>query len=360
MTATGDPVAALDACLDVHLGPLHLDRVTLSVAPGASVAVVGPNGAGKTTLLRALTGLVALEGGHVRLDGTVLDDPATATWRPPSTRPIGVMFQDLLLFPHLSVLENVAFGPRSRGAGRRSARGRAAAWLDRLGVAHLAGVRPGALSGGQAQRVALARALATEPRLLLLDEPLSALDAVTRPTVRRDLARHLDDFEGVTVIVTHDPVEAMTLARHVIVLEAGRVSQQGDATDLRERPRSEYVAEFVGVNLYRGTGTPEGLVLTDGARIVGGETAVRGAALAVVHPRAVALHRTRPAGTPRNVWSGTVRDIDREGDRARVHVDGAVPVTAEVTAASVAELGIAIGAPVWASVKATEVAVFPA
>lgn len=350
----------LDASLDLRLGQLHLEGVDLSATPGTSVAIVGPNGAGKTTVLRALAGLVALERGHVRLDGKVLDEPTTATWCPPDARPVGVMFQDLLLFPHLSVLENVEFGPRARGATRRVARRGASTWLERLDVGHLAGERPSALSGGQAQRVALARALATEPRLLLLDEPLSALDAVTRPSVRRDLARHLDAFDGVAVIVTHDPVEAMALAGHVVVLEGGTMTQQGDPTELRERPRSAYVAEFVGVNLYRGTAHADGLVLANGARIVGGNHSVRGAALAVVHPRAVALHRSRPDGTPRNVWAGKVRHIDREGDRARIHVEGPVPVTAEVTAAALAELGLGEGAPVWASVKATEVAVFEA
>jgi molybdate transport system ATP-binding protein len=162
------------------------------------------------------------------------------------------------------------------------------------------------------------------------------------------------------VVVTHDPVEAMALADHIVVLEDGRVTQVGDAAELRERPRSAYVAEFVGVNLYRGTADGDGLVLANGAHLIGGDGTVRGDALAVVHPRAVALHRTRPDGTPRNVWAGTVGHVDPEGDRARVHVDAAVPVTAEVTASSVAELGLGEGTPVWASVKATEVAVFEA
>ncbi|MCJ7673251.1 MAG: ABC transporter ATP-binding protein, partial [Acidimicrobiia bacterium] len=222
------------------------------------------------------------------------------------------------------------------------------------------GDRPRALSGGQAQRVAIARALATEPRLLLLDEPLSALDASTRPSLRRDLVRHLETFPGVAVVVTHDPVEAMALADHIVVLEDGRVTQTGDCDELRERPRSDYVAEFVGVNLYRGTADADGLVLANGAHLVGGHGTLRGDALAVVHPRAVALHRSRPDGTPRNVWAGTVRHVDPEGDRVRVHVDAPVPVTAEITASSLAELGLGAGMPVWASVKATEVTVFEA
>jgi molybdate transport system ATP-binding protein len=212
----------LDAVLDVRLGHLHLDGVTIEEAAGTTVAIVGPNGAGKTTALRVLAGLVALERGHVTLDGTVLDDPAVGAWLEPGARPIGFVFQDLLLFPHLSVLENVAFGPRSRGAGHSRARRHAAEWLERLGIDGLGGERPGALSGGQAQRVALARALATDPRLVLLDEPLSALDARTRPSVRRDLARHLDTFAGVAVVVTHDPVAA-AYADRVVLLADGTI-----------------------------------------------------------------------------------------------------------------------------------------
>jgi molybdate transport system ATP-binding protein len=350
----------LDAVLDVRLGRLHLDAVTIQASAGTTIAIVGPNGAGKTTVLRVLAGLVPLERGHVTLDGTVLDGPGVGAWLEPEARPVGFVFQDLLLFPHLSVLENVAFGPRSRGVRRPEARRRAAGWLERLGIDGFGVERPGALSGGQAQRVALARALATDPRLLLLDEPLSALDAGTRPSVRRDLARHLDTFAGVAVVVTHDPLEAMALADRIVVLEDGRVTQVGDSAELRERPRSAYVAEFVGVNLYRGTADGDGVVLANGARVVGGDGSVRGDALAVVHPRAVALHRSRPDGTPRNVWAGKIRHVDPEGERVRVHVDAAVPVTAEVTASSLAELGLDEGTPVWASVKATEVAVFEA
>jgi len=350
----------LDAVLDVQRGRLHLDAVAIEAAAGTTIAIVGPNGAGKTTVLQILAGLVALDTGHVTLDDVVLDDPQHGRWCDPEARSVGVVFQDLLLFPHLSVLENVAFGPRSRGHRRSDARKCATEWLGRLDVADLAGDRPRALSGGQAQRVAIARALATEPRLLLLDEPLSALDASTRPSLRRDLVRHLETFPGVAVVVTHDPVEAMALADHIVVLEDGRVTQTGDCDELRERPRSDYVAEFVGVNLYRGTADADGLVLANGAHLVGGHGTLRGDALAVVHPRAVALHRSRPDGTPRNVWAGTVRHVDPEGDRVRVHVDAPVPVTAEITASSLAELGLGAGMPVWASVKATEVTVFEA
>jgi molybdate transport system ATP-binding protein len=255
----------------------------------------------------------------------------------------------------------VAFGLRARGAQRRDARRHAREWLDRLGVGDLAGARPRSLSGGQAQRVALARALATEPSLLLLDEPLAALDATLRPAVRRDLARHLAGYAGARILVTHDPLEALALADRLVVLEDGRVTQAGTAASVRERPRSRYVADFVGVNLYRGTAGPDGLVLDDTRELlVSADRSVRGASFAVVHPRVVALHREHPEGTPRNVWAGTVRHVDEEGDRARVHIDAPIPVTSEVTAAALADLGLREGARVWATVKATEVDVYPA
>lgn len=352
---------SLEARLHLDLGRFALRDVTLRATSGETVALVGPNGAGKTTVLRALAGLVPLDGGMIRLDGSLLDDPAAGTFVVPERRAVGVVFQDLLLFPHLTALENVAFGLRSRGRPKRDARRRAGEWLERLGLADLATARPRALSGGQAQRVALARALAIEPRLLLLDEPLAALDASLRPAVRRDLADHLAQYDGTRILVTHDPLEAIALADRLVVIEDGRITQEGTAGDVREHPRSRYVADFVGVNLYRGTAGPEGLVLDDGeALLVSAERSARGASFAVVHPRAVALHRERPEGTPRNVWRGVVAHVDEEGDRARVHVDAPIPITAEVTATALSELDLRDGTPLWATVKATEVEVYPA
>jgi molybdate transport system ATP-binding protein len=269
------------------------------------------------------------------------------------------VFQDYLLFPHLSALENVAFGLRSRGVGRAEARRRAGAWLERVGLAGHAWARPRALSGGQAQRVALARALVSEPRLLLLDEPLAALDAATRAEVRRDLRRHLAGFDGTRLLVTHDPLEAMALADRLVVLEGGRVTQTGSPAQVSQRPRSGYVAELVGVNLYRGRADGAAVELADGGRLIAAGDH-RGEVFAAVHPRAVALHRRVPEGTPRNVLPGTAETVDVVGDRVRVRVAGQVPIVAEVTPAAVGELRLADGGPVWASVKATEVTVYPA
>ncbi len=352
---------SLDARVELSKGALDL-RAEFRVESSGVVAVVGPNAAGKTTLLRALAGLIPLERGRVALDGVVLEDAAHGTRVPTEHRPIGVVFQDYLLFPHLTVLENVAFGLRSRGAGRRAARETAAAWLERVGLAGSAGERPRALSGGQAQRVALARALATDPRLLLLDEPLSAMDAGARAELRRDLALHLASFAGTCLVVTHDPIEAMTLGDRLLVLEAGRVVQTGTPDDITSQPRSDYVARLIGLNLYRGRLRDGGVELPSGERIVvaGPTSGDRDDVFAVVPPGVIALHRTRPEGSARNVWHGTVGALDVVGERIRVHVSGPVAFVAEVTPAAVASLRLGEGGAVFASVKATEIQVYPA
>ena len=225
---------------------------SISAAPGEVLAVLGPNGAGKSTLLRAVAGLLSIDSGRLELDGAVLDDPATGVFVVPERRRLGVVFQDHRLFPHLRVLDNVAFGPRSQGVPRAEARASAARWLSRLGIADLARRRPARLSGGQAQRVALARALACEPAALLLDEPLAALDVQTRAEVQGELREHLDGFAGPTLLVTHDPIEALLLATRIVVLEQGRVAQQGTPAEITSRPATPYVARLVGMNLYAG------------------------------------------------------------------------------------------------------------
>jgi molybdate transport system ATP-binding protein len=348
----------LTAEVAVRLGTFDLD-VAVNAAAGEIVAVLGPNGAGKSTLLRALSGLAVLDRGRVELDGVVLEDASRAIRISPERRPIGVVFQDYLLFPHLSAIENVAFGLRARGVKAREARARAGSWLDRLGVGEHAEARPRALSGGQAQRVALARALAIDPRVLLLDEPLAALDASARDTVRRDLRRHLDSFTGIRIIVTHDPLEALALADRLVIIEAGRVVQTGSAAEVTQRPRSRYVADLVGVNLFRGIATTGHLALPGDAVIQFADT-VDGEVFATIHPRAVALHRTRPEGSPRNVWRGHTSTLDFQGDRVRVGVEGEMRIVAEVTPAAVNDLGLAEGGEVWVSVKATEISVYPA
>ena len=349
---------SLDAAIQLTLGPLDLD-MAVSVEEGEVVALLGPNGAGKTTLLRAIAGLVVFRSGRVRLDGQVLEDTAARVYVPTERRPIGFVFQDYLLFPHLSALENVAFGLRSRGASRRAATEKAEQWLDRVGLRKYAGARPAQLSGGQQQRVALARALAPDPRLLLLDEPLAALDATTRAEVRRDLKRHLDSFRGIRLVVTHDPLEAVALADRLIVMENGHLVQTGTPADVTERPRSQYVADLVGVNLLRGEAGHGSVKLASGP-VVAAAGAEVGDVFAVVHPRAVAIHHNHPEGSPRNVWRGRATSIELLGNRVRVRIDGEVPLVAEVTPAALKELNLVEGGDVWLSFKSTDVGVYPA
>ncbi|WP_369387972.1 ABC transporter ATP-binding protein [Streptomyces sp. CG1] len=347
------PTTGLDTHVVVDRAAFRLD-MTLTAAPGDVVALLGPNGAGKTTALRALAGLTPLTDGHLRLDGASLDRT------PPESRPVGVVFQDYLLFPHLSALDNVAFGPRCRGVSKAEARVQAATWLDRMGLADHAGAKPRRLSGGQAQRVALARALATHPRLLLLDEPLAALDARTRLEVRAQLRRHLAEFEAVAVLVTHDPLDAMVLADRLVVIEHGRVVQEGTPSDIARHPRTDYIAQLVGLNLYRGRAERHAVRLDGGPRITTTED-LTGPVFVAFPPSAVTLFRDRPTGaSARNLWRCEVTGLETHGDQIRADLGGELPLAADLTTVAAAELDLHPGAAVWATVKATQTHAYPA
>lgn len=382
---------ALEARVVVDLGTFHLD-VDLRCEQGVT-AVLGPNGSGKTTALKAVAGLHTLSDGHVRVGGEPWADAADRLHLPPEARSVGMVLADPLLFPHLSLLDNVAYGPRSRGMPRRAARERAAEELGRVGLAELVGRRPSQVSQGQAQRAALARALATDPAVLLLDEPLSALDPQTRSATRADLSHRLREYDGVTVLVTHDALDALTLGDHLVFLEEGRQVQTGAPAEVISRPRSPYVAGVVGLNLLQGTlvhkrcdtsvaattdvshrsrtevrgdeeAPPSALDLGGGAQLVLAE-APEGVGTgdqvwATVDPEAVALFTARPETSARNLWPLTVTAITVTGPRARIHLTGAVNLVAEVTLGAVAALGLVAGREVWASVKATEVTAYPA
>ena len=345
---------SLDATVRVSLDAFSLD-VELHVDDGEVLAVVGPNGAGKTTLLRALSGLLAIDDGCISIDGVVVDDPASDRFVPPERRSVGVVFQEYLLFAHLSALDNVAFGLRARGARRSVARARAAELLAEVGADVRQSARPADLSGGQAQRVALARALAIEPSLLLLDEPLAALDVQIRVETRRQLREVLRRFGGARIIVTHDPVDAFTLADRLLIVEDGRVTQLGTPDEVLNRPRSPYVAQLVGLNLYRGRAERDHIHVGNDVLIAADEH--HGDVLAIVPPHAVVLSRSQPDGSARNVWPGTVAGLEPLGGRVRVRVAGTMPIVAEVTPSAVSALGLIEGAQVWAAVKATEVVV---
>jgi molybdate transport system ATP-binding protein len=349
----------LEADIRLRLDRLNLDAV-LSTGAGEVVALLGPNGAGKSTVLRALAGLLPLSGGRVELDGVVLEEPARHTRVAPEKRPIGLMFQDYLLFPHLSALENVAFGLRARGVDRRVARERAAAALERLGVAKVAPARPGAMSGGQQQRVAMARALVTEPKLLLLDEPLAALDVSTKTDVRRQLRTTLRESHAANVMVTHDLLDAVALADRMFVIEEGGIVQSGTPAEVTARPRSRYVADLVGVNLLRGTASGADVELDGGGRLATAGD-MSGQVLMVIAPHDVSVSRERPGhATPAdNVWQGQIGAVDLMGDRVRVRVDGTPTITAEVTPADVDALNLDAAGPLWARVPPTAIHIYP-
>jgi molybdate transport system ATP-binding protein len=351
--------SGLIADLLVRRGAFMLD-IQLHAAAGEVVALLGPNGAGKSTAVRALAGLLPITGGRVAVAGVTVAEEGIH--RPPYERPIGVVFQDYLLFPHLSVLDNVAFGPRTRGQSRHAARRIAAGWLERMAIAELASAQPRSISGGQAQRVALARALATDPQLLLLDEPLAALDARTRLVVRSELRRHLADYGGATVLVTHDPIDAGVLADRLVVIESGRVVQSGSPAEIARRPRTDYVARLVGLNLLTGVASGHLVTLPGGGTV---QLAVSGTGPAYVAfaPAAVALFSRRPEGSPRNVWPGLVSSLEPHGAGVRVEIAGAPDagssILAEITPAAVAELGIVPGSSMWVAVKASDIDIYP-
>ena len=315
---------------DVDLEVRDRVRARFAVPAGTVLAVIGPNGAGKSSLARALAGLTPAQGRAV-LDGTDL------LRLPARDRGIGMVFQGQRLFPHLSALANVAFGPRARGTARGEADAVARSWLDRLGVGELAGRRPAQLSGGQAQRVAIARALATDPRLLLLDEPLTGLDVTVATTLRIELARHLASYGGTTLLITHDAIDALTVADQVLVLDAGRVAQLGTPAEVSQRPSTEHVARLVGLNVVR-----------------------RGPEMTAFTPDAVAVSRQEPEGSPRLRWQGRVVDASRHGDAVRLLVRAEPDLIADVTPAAATELGLVPGTEVWLSVKATAVRTYAA
>src|SRR5215475_4469143 len=348
----------LKADIQLRLSRLDLDA-EFSVVAVAVKDLLGPNGSGKSTTLRALMGLLPLAGGQVVLDGTVLEDPAQHIMVPPENRPIGLMFQDYLLFPHLSAVENVAFGLRAKGTDKKQAREKATQALARLGLeGALVSARPGAMSGGQQQRVAMARALVTEPKLLLLDEPLAALDVSTKTDVRRLLREALRQSDAANVLVTHDLLDAVALGDRMVVIQDGAIVQTGTPGEVTARPRSRYVADLVGVNLLQGTAHGTVLDVDGGGQLTCAASAT-GPVLAVIAPAAVSVSRQRPEGEEENTWPGQISAVDLMGDRVRVRIDGTPTITAEVPPAAVDELKLDDGGQLWASVNPAAITVYP-
>jgi molybdate transport system ATP-binding protein len=348
-----------------QLGRFTLE-VDLTAEHGTTLVLVGESGAGKSTILNLLAGLLHPDRGRIQLDDATYFDGRTGLAVPPHRRSIGYVFQDYALFPHLSVFENVAFGLRAQGESGPRLRARVGELLAQLGIAELATRRPRRLSGGQQQRVALARALILQPRLLLLDEPLAALDAQTRHAVRTELRKTLSALPCITVFVTHSPFEALVFGDRIAVVEHGRVVQTGACEELLQRPRSRYVATLMGLNFFRGRiayRDPSGLaeVRTDGGTVriaheTEGPKSDEGEILIAVDPSEITLHLTPPTGTARNVFSGSIVQLVPEppfGELVRVVLDTHPPLVAEITANSVQTLGLREGVAVYASFKAT-------
>ena len=356
MTHGGGGGLIVDA--EVRRGDFTL-AISLAAAPGQVLGVLGPNGAGKSTLLSAVAGLTPLSAGRITLAGQVMDDAGAGTFVEASGRPVGFVFQNYRLFPHLTVAENVAFSPRARGMGRQAARSAASHWLGRLRLTELADRKPAQLSGGQAQRVALARALAGQPALLLLDEPLSALDAGTRLDVQAELKRHLADFAGPCLLVTHDPLEALVLADRLIVLEGGRIVQQGTPAHIAGQPGTDYVAKLVGLNLYAGRADGSQVALTGGGGFIVADQGRRGNVFVAVRPSSIVVSNSHPQpSSARNTWPAQITGLTLLADRVRLDLEGQPSALVDVTPAAVAELSLDRGSRVWLTVKATDLEVY--
>jgi len=335
--------------------------LTVQIGDREVVAVLGPNGAGKSTILGVIAGLVRPDRGRATLDGQVLFDlgpDAAQVWVPAHARGVALLAQEPLLFPHLTALDNVAFGPRSRNRSRSESRTVAARWLEEVDASQYADRKPAQLSGGQAQRIAVARALAADPQLLLLDEPMAALDVAVAPALRQMLRRVLADRP--VIIVTHDVLDALLLADRVIVVEDGRVVEDGATAQVLGRPRSAFAARIAGLNMVRGTREGKGVRTTRGLFVEGlaeGAVAEGERALAVFRPSAVGVYRHPPGGSPRNVVAVTVDELEPHGDQIRVR---AADLSADVTAAAAADLDLTPQSKAIFAVKASEVAIYRA
>lgn len=350
----------LNAEFSKKIGNFQLE-VSLAAEAGSTLVLVGESGAGKTTILNILAGLLCPDRGRISLGNIALFDKGHGVATSAHERPIGYVFQDYVLFPHLSVFENVAFGLRAQGIRDAQVRRTTGEMLEQLGIEKLSARKPHGLSGGQQQRVALARALVLKPKLLLLDEPLSALDLQTRREVRTELRRILSNLPCITLFVTHNPFEAMVFGNQLAVVEKGRIAQLGGRDELLRRPRTRYVAELMGVNLFQGrvaSCAPDGLaeVQTRNGTVHAINDGIHDETFIAVDPREITLHTSRPTGTAQNVFEGKILELVPEpplGERVRVVLDTHPPLVAEITAHSVHVLGLGEGMRIYASFKAT-------
>lgn len=378
----------LNVMLDTYLKTFHL-AVTFQAEKGQTTVLLGESGAGKSTVLRLLAGLLYPLQGKIALDGVTYYDSVRRIAIPPQERPFGYVFQDYVLFPHLTIFENIAFGLRAQRMPGSVIEKRVKQALEQVNMGGLDQRYPAQLSGGQQQRCALARALVLQPQLLLLDEPLAALDVQTRREVRQELRRILTETGITTLMVTHQYLDALLFGDQILVVDQGRIVQQGGQRELREYPRSSYIAELVGVNFFHGhihafetnttcvirvdaeTGQelPIEVVATlreqeSDADAGQNPSPVGTEVFVIIDPRSITLHQTPPEGSARNIFSGTILNILQQGgiagdkdDRVRVSItlnNEIAPLTAEITAASAERMQLREGAPIYATFKATE------
>lgn len=335
------------------------------VDDGEVLAVLGPNGVGKSTLLQLIAGLLRPDEGQIMLGQRAITETATGTFVPAHARGVAMLSQQPMLFPHMSVAANVAYAPSCKGASRRAARAASQRWLEAVGATELAHRRPAQLSGGQAQRVAIARALAAEPEVLLLDEPMAALDVTAAPALRRLLRGILTGPDRTAVMVTHDLLDALAIADTVAVIEDGRVVEYGPARTVLTAPRSDFAARFAGINLVSGTVVDPGQVRTTWDAVFSGvgDVPPGSSAIALFRPAAVAVHLDRPHGSPRNAIPVVIAELDMHGTVVRVRgaeqPDGGTGLSADITAAAATDLDLEPGMTVYFVVKTQEVQLLP-
>jgi molybdenum ABC transporter ATP-binding protein len=336
-------------------------EIAFDAMPGETLVIIGPSGCGKTTTLNVIAGLVEPDEGRVALGETVLFDSSSGTSLPTEKRSTGYVFQDFALFPHMTVGDNVAYGLRARNRPRHEIAARVDEVLGLLGISELKPRRPGALSGGERQRVALARAVACDAEILLLDEPLGSLDAQTRNHVRGELQRMLQLIGRIAIMVTHDYVDALTFGHRICVLDRGKVLQMGTREEFLHHPKSHFVAELTGVNFFEGAvsaSSDNGLVeiwVGDSRIYATCEERDMGGIMLAFFPSEVTISREPPLTSARNVFRSQVREVVHMGDKVRLSLNGSLPMSAEISANALDELGVREGDTVYASLKATAI-----
>lgn len=336
----------LDARVILNRDSLTID-VELQLQHGEVIAVLGPNGAGKTSLLHALLGWLELESGWIMVNGEVIDSPDTDSYVPPQHRPFGMVFQDGLLFPHMSVEKNILFG-----AGKDF---NLKPLAESLQASELLAKFPSELSAGERQRAAIARSLAARPKVLFLDEPFSALDIQGKRRGRSLLKEALAIEVSGCLMVTHDLVDAFTLADRVMIIEGGKLTQFDVPDRIRSRPGSEWIADLVGWNYYEGIGEGSVVTLPHGTTIFTAQDDLDGPTSISINPASVSIFKSQPSGSPRNTWLSSIQNIEILGGRARVSLVGEIDICADITTVAANELRQSISSEVWVSVKATEV-----